>query len=637
MKRISKLFGLGIALLGMLTACGGETQNASSEASVNASSETSVAPSSSAAPVSSTDGGSSVGHTHDYGELVPEVLPSYFYDGRKAHYHCSGCGKYFDTNKQEVTLESLKLERAGDSIAISVNNVQKGLLNQTTKTESSATWNLNNIAVNKNDVISLTKPGDVTYKYAFFGNGNIDDNNKILTAGNVNFNLAATPNGLMLDVSGYKYERIVVKVDDTEYPMNQVTYFESDKQTYIYGYHNFAAGDKMVVIDNINNKTYNYNDIEDDTKWNTYDFHKNANNEFVFDKAGRYGIEFDRGGDKKISVTKTFGPNTGSSFQVAFSSERAAITMQKTSFATTSEEYKEATWYLNHEKVINADDIQQAVANGLDLYMSSVTFDANEKFNIKNVAANKTINSDHLVSFSGANESIALDGDYVKILKAGSYEVCYLPCQDAIAIYTSLTPSGDAYLMIGGDFNPLTKDANNVVSYQGHFNKNAYCAFVDNGYNPITPTLDNSVDASLVRISSYLVYFNKAGTFKLELNLTTSVLKVTAIELDPDDTPTELTGARLVGKGGLSGVLTTNPDNSAELCIKNIAITGTSESFYVTFYKEDFSGAIEGITLSEESKQYATSYSTLFYITSDGTYDFFLNKSTLVLRIVKHS
>ena len=74
--------------------------------------------------------------------------------------------------------------------------------------------------------------------------------------------------------------------------MNHVTYLDGTTKTYIYGYHSFSIGDKMTVVDKDNNITYGFSNIASDTAWNKYDFHEGTNNEFVFDKAGRYGIEF---------------------------------------------------------------------------------------------------------------------------------------------------------------------------------------------------------------------------------------------------------------------------------------------------------------------------------------------------------
>ena len=39
---------------------------------------------------------------HEYGELIPEVTATHLKEGTKAHYTCSVCEKYFDTDKEEL-------------------------------------------------------------------------------------------------------------------------------------------------------------------------------------------------------------------------------------------------------------------------------------------------------------------------------------------------------------------------------------------------------------------------------------------------------------------------------------------------------------------------------------------------------
>ncbi len=49
-------------------------------------------------------------HVHDYGELIPEKSATCTEEGLKAHYYCSGCQKYFDSEKSETTLDELKID-----------------------------------------------------------------------------------------------------------------------------------------------------------------------------------------------------------------------------------------------------------------------------------------------------------------------------------------------------------------------------------------------------------------------------------------------------------------------------------------------------------------------------------------------
>ena len=578
---------------------------------------------------------------HDYGNLVEGYLPSYFYDGSQSYYKCSRCNQYFDASKQKTTEEKLKLGRAGDSIAISVNNVQKALFDQIDKREEVVTWAYFGLEVATDDMIAITKPGDTSYKYQFFGKGNIDQDGKVLTAGKVDLGLTATPNGFALNVSGYKYPGLVVKVNDDEYPLNKVTYLENDKETYIYGYHYFNVGDKMTVVDNINNITYDFDDLEDDVLWNVYDFEKGTNNEIVFKKQARFGIEFDRGGDKKISITKTFEPSrTFEHCDIAFIDGRGNEIMTETTYAPTSPEYEEFTWYLTHEKVVNNQDIVDFLSiNGLTIYFKSVTLEVGERFIVTGFPSDFGVLFDNLVDLRVDEGAISQDGDYIKIMKAGTYEVGYVPCCNSLYIYSSQIETNDAYVMVGGNFYPLTKDADNNVTYTAHFEKNQYAVFMDSSYQPITP---NQVGISMgtpAHASNFMIYFDKAGTFTLTLNLETKHLSVDAVELDPEETPTEITGAYLIGSGGMSARMVNNPNDADELMKEYVEMKASSGgTVYISVYDENLSGNLSGVTLSSDSSSVATTMGSLFYLTAGpGTYSFYLNKKTLVLRIVKVS
>lgn len=48
-------------------------------------------------------------HTHNYGEVIAEQPATCTATGMKAHYHCADCGKYFDEDKVEKTVEELTI------------------------------------------------------------------------------------------------------------------------------------------------------------------------------------------------------------------------------------------------------------------------------------------------------------------------------------------------------------------------------------------------------------------------------------------------------------------------------------------------------------------------------------------------
>ena len=208
-----------------------------------------------------------------------------------------------------------------------------------------------------------------------------------------------------------------------------------------------------------------------------------------------------------------------------------------------------------------------------------------------------------------------------------------------ITFLATIAAPGDANIMVNSAFVPLTKDANGVVTYTDHFDKNDYVVFADDSYNMITPTLASSVDNTAVHLSLFLIYFDKAGTFKLDLNLTTKVLDVTVVELDDPGQEQQgpITGAYIIGSG-MSAKMENNPDNPDELMKKNVQFIASGDMVYIAIYNESLTDKINGVTLSSDSASVAMEMGGLFFlIGGSGTYDFYLNKNTLVLRIVKIS
>lgn len=582
---------------------------------------------------------------HDYGNLIDGYLPSYFYDGSKPYYQCSRCRQKFDSNKNSATDEQLKLEKASDLINITVNGEEKGPFYQVDKDESHAEWSFSGLYVNTGDVLSLTKPGDPTYKYQFFRRGNLDENNKIITSGRVDLSLTATPNGFSLSVSGYKYPGLVVKINDDEYPLNEVEYLDTGKETYIYGYHYFKTGDVMTVVDNVQNITYGYSNLEEDVLWNIYDFEEGPDNEIVFQTDARFGIEFNRDGQKRISITKTFAPvdRLSHDFSIQFEDPTRNVVLTPQTYLPSSSEYESFTWYIGNPNVINNGDILEYLMEfGLTIYSATVELYLGDSFVIQDDHLINIDGFDHVVDLRAYGEGLTPSGSYIRVSQTGVYEIGFLPCCNSIFIYAS-QQKGDAYIMIDGKNIPLKKDASNIVTYEAHFIKNQFAVFFDSNYQTITPTVIIGAETPVHIVSGYLIYFDKAGTFQLTLNLTSFSLIISAIQLDPEETPTEITGAYLMCSGAMSTKLISNPNYPDELVRENVEMkAGSGGTVYVTVYKEDLSGILEGVTLSPNSEDVAISVTagstTMFYLTAGpGTYSFYLNKKTLVLRIVKVS
>ena len=93
----------------------------------------------------------------------------------------------------------------------------------------------------------------------------------------------------------------------------------------------------------------------------------------------------------------------------------------------------------------------------------------------------------------------------------------------------------------------------------------------------------------------------------------------------------------------MSTKLISNSSYPDELVRENVEMKASSGgTVFVAVYKEDLSDYLTGVTLSPDSQDVAISVTagsnTMFYLTAGlGTYSFYLNKKTLVLRIVKVS
>ena len=129
-----------------------------------------------------------------------------------------------------------------------------------------------------------------------------------------------------------------------------------------------------------------------------------------------------------------------------------------------------------------------------------------------------------------------------------------------------------------------------------------------------------------------MIYFDKAGTFTLHLNLDTNEFSLDVIEID--ETPSVMTGGYMYFKNnGGTKTLSENPDNTDELCVKNVVISDI-ENGYAAIYDQEYNSISP--TLASGSEAYAAiGGGVLIYINQTGTFDFFINKTTHVLRIVK--
>ena len=582
---------------------------------------------------------------HEYGSLYWGKSANFWEDGNIGYYQCSECEKYFDNEYNEV--ETPVIPKFSTNLSICVNGTPTALaLGE--QHENYIEWSLEGLSVTKGDVITICQTNNAEISHNYFAEGNVGTDGKILTtAAAANVLLTATPNGLMLSIDGYKYEGIVIEINGVQYPMIYTSYPDETK-TYIYGYVNFAVGDKFVIVDNISGTVYDYDDLDEEYLWDTWDFHRGDNGEFVIDYAARYGIEFDYGGNKKIYINKTFAPLDGSSYELNFeNTDTESVELMQMQFEKGSEAYEDLMWYYNHEDVVNKEDIVSYInANGIYVYIVEVQLEEGTKFNIKNLTANSTINAEHLAEVYTESGSIIKDGDYVKVLKSGYYSIVYMPCFNSFMIEEKEEPA-DVYMYLDGEFVPLLKDADGVLTYEGLVaDTSTNIMFTDNTYTTYLPiTLDSQTNASIAHViqsgSLSMLFFDKAGTYNLAYNIDTGVLSITSVGGDNDQGGTggdpSVTYSYVLSvvdstNGNKGKILTVDSANQNEYSYKGIVIAansyitvtaGGSDGFNTTYY-----------TLSDTDASVATTISTLIMLKKSGTFDIYFNTQTKTVRVV---
>ena len=580
---------------------------------------------------------------HDFGDLNYGYPATFTEDGIIDHYQCGECGKYFDANKQEV--DSIVIPKLSTDLSICVNGTPVALV-LTEQNENNLVWVLEGLSVEAGDVITLCQTGspDITYTYFADGdNNNVDTEGKIrTTAALADVILTWTPNGFYLTVSGYEYSGIVIEINGIQYPMHFVTYLDGETTGYIYGYVELAAGDRFVVIDNVNGVVYDYDDIAASSAWNTWDYHRGENGEIVMDYATRYGIEFDWMGEKEIDITKVFAPFDGDSYEVVFGNKELNILMEEDFYESGSDAYNGALWYILHEKVTNNEDIRAYLEeHGYYFYTAEVELEAGDTFNIKNYTAFETINADHLAEVYADGAVVEKDGEYVKILASGTYSIIYIPACDIFAIGAA-TPSvnADIYMYLDGDFVPLTMDSDGYAVYENlQATTSTMILFADSAYSYLPITLSSDTNSSYAHVMQYsgmsMLYFDKAGTYHLSYNVQTGELTITSANPEQENPMVNYTYYLIAVdsvNGDTSSIMSVSSENAKEYCKMNFAISAGSY-IRIAAYGDDNSTVYHYI-LSDTPATVATTYSTLIQVQITGNFDIYFNTETQTVRIV---
>ena len=521
----------------------------------------------------------------------------------------------YDYNPNVVFIESLTFD-AGTQINI---QAKKFSTNQNISYYPSLFDTDQSIAVKQDGYVEILKSGTFDFYFDFVKN---------------ELTIVQKDNGIVIEING------------VQYPMNYVTYSDEQTTGYIYGLVNFAEDDKFVVVDKVNNIIYDYDDLCATYNWNTWDFHRGDNGEFVIDNAGRYGIEFDGDVSKEIYIDKHFAPLDGGYYEVVIEGEEQGESMQGVEASEGSYIYNEVTWYYNQESVMNADDIIAYIEeNGLHVYTLTMTLAEGTKINIK-MGVDTIITADHLTYVNAQEVCVTKEGDYVKILTDGVYTITYLPAYNAFSIHKSEEELPDAYIYCDVGFVALTKDASNVVTYEGLVAEaNDYVTFFDGTKTKYLPiTLDSNTDSTIAHVMTSedldMLFFDKAGTYNLAYNIDTGVLSITSVggdesedtEFDPSN---YLYYLSVSGGSGSTQTLTmqVNPTNAKEYCYKGVELTANCFIGVIEMAKDASSDNTYG-AIADTDSSIAQSYGTVAMVKIAGTYDVYFDTEAKTIRIV---
>ena len=592
----------------------------------------------------------SVEHVHEYGSMYWGKSANFWEDGNIEYYQCETCEKYFDNEYNEV--KTPVIPKYSTNISICVNGVPTALV-LGEHNDSFIEWSLEGLSVTKGDVITICQTDNREISHNYFAEGNVNtDGNILTTAASANVVLTATPNGLMLFIDGYKYEGIVIEINGVQYPMNYVTYSDEQTTGYIYGLVNFAEDDKFVVVDNVSGTVYDYDDLCATYNWNTWDFHRGDNGEFVIDNAGRYGIEFDGDVSKEIYIDKHFAPLDGGYYEVVIEGEEQGEPMQGVEAPEGSYIHNEIIWYYNQESVMNAEDIIAYIEEkGLYIYTLKMTLAEGTKINIK-MGVDTVITADHLTNLNAQEVCVTKEGDYVKILSDGVYTITYLPAYNAFGIHKTEEELPDAYIYCDVGFVALTKDDNNMVTYEGLVAEaNDYLTFFDGTKTKYLPiTLDSNTDSTIAHVMTSegldMLFFDKAGTYNLAYNVETGVLSITSVGGDDVGGDNEQGGSESIDdyiifisvvdytNGNQTLYPTKNPDNANEVYIRVETIAANSYLSVSAMSKADYSSTTYG-TLAETDASVATNLTAeIISVKVAGPIEVYFNFETKTVKIV---
>ena len=428
-------------------------------------------------------------------------------------------------------------------------------------------------------------------------------------------------------------EGIVIEINGEKFAMNFETYPSDEKTSYVYGYVYINAGDKLLIRDTESGAVWGYDDIDEAFSWNTWDYHRGANGEIVFDFTARYAFEFDCDGCKKLYITKVFAPNHGESFGMVFEGEREDVIFDSFDLSASADAEGEFMWMLSHDTTMNCSDFTEYInENGLWFYYAIIDLEEGERFSLKNLTTGGTIGADYLVDITGDFTAVTREGDLVSVEKSGSFYIIYLPAFNSFSIECDTTdPLSEINLYAGDKAITLTPDEDGNIFYEGFESKTYHIIAIDDArYSPLPIILDEAMDKSLIDLTVsgdyYSAYPTKEGTYNLRYNVYTGVLYLEYVGgVEEEETVPYQIYISYDHKLSLKQS-TDNPDEYYHLAVT----MGAWDEIKVLDSNLDY---ITNMTLAAGTTDIVTNGGIITFQTG-GTYDFYINKTTHEVRFV---
>ncbi len=574
---------------------------------------------------------------HEYGAMYYSLDATFLRDGNIAYYQCSHCNKYFDENYNEV--ESVVVPKLSNELSLYINGDYVKDFTLDEEDENHLEWSMDLTNLNKGDVVTIRLKNDANHIFDFFAGTNslIDEEGTIHNdADSSHIDLYYNANGLHLSSTGFEYEGITIIKNTEEYPMYYVEYnFGAETSSYIYGYLSLSQGDVIEVYDHDNKVSYGFSSVYAEDLWNTSLFSESDDHKILINKDARVGIEFETT-RKTIFIDAVYEPKTSTAYSLEVN-DNDGVSMTKSVYEKTSDEYKSFTYVITHEKTINNSDIATVLEqNGFVVYNITVDLNANDKIRIK---GNTYVKNDHLLDLYGFRDvltAVEFDGEYVKVLESGKYLIMYIECVDGFIITKmegSVVPTATVQLNISSA-NP---DAGLTQLTQSSTNPNVYeindieiltsdvFSIIYNGNNYSYSDVEVGQDlVTSIAAEGYAFLMAKtAGTYNISFNIET--LKI-SIVLVKEKTVNVLVSCKLYDSKNMNVMTLDGEEFKYTLTV--------SRGMYFGFIDQD-SNSVSDFVLSEP---YDTSVFTMLagmiYVIGDANVTVYIHRTTHVVRIV---